>query len=59
MPMDTAVILAAGPGTKFWPYNVVRNKVAFPIANVPAVRRLADALAAQGVTRLIVVVGAG
>ena len=59
MPMDTAVILAAGSGTKFWPYNVVRNKVAFPIANVPAVRRVVDALAAQGVTRLVVVVGPG
>ncbi|MEZ4560823.1 MAG: hypothetical protein R2854_31040 [Caldilineaceae bacterium] len=39
MLMDTAHVLAASPGgTKFWPYNVVRNKVAFPIANVPAVR---------------------
>jgi NDP-sugar pyrophosphorylase family protein len=59
MPIETAVILAAGAGTKFWPYNVVRNKVAFPIANVPAVRRVADGLIALGVTRLVVVVGTG
>jgi NDP-sugar pyrophosphorylase family protein len=55
----TAILLAAGGGTRFWPYNVVRNKVAFPIANVPAVRRLADDLVALGVHRLVVVVGPG
>ncbi len=55
----TAILLAAGAGTKFWPYNVVRQKAAFPIANVPAVRRLADDLTDIGITRLIVVVGAG
>lgn len=57
--IQTAVILAAGAGTRIWPYNSVRNKCAFPIANVPAIRRLADNLAALGVTRLSVVVGAG
>lgn len=55
----TAILLAAGAGRRFWPYNVVRNKCAFPIANVPAIRRLSDDLAALGVTRQIVVVGAG
>lgn len=55
----SAVILAAGRGVRFWPYNVVRQKAAFPIANVPAVRRMADALAGIGITRLVVVVGAG
>ncbi|MEZ4719971.1 MAG: hypothetical protein R2851_28375 [Caldilineaceae bacterium] len=49
----------AAVSTKFWPYNVVRNKVALPIANVPAVRRVVDALVKQGVTRLVVVVGPG
>ena len=57
--IQTAVILAAGRGLKFWPYNVVRQKAAFPIANVPAVRRLADSLRQCGITRLLVVVGAG
>ena len=37
----------------------MRQKAAFPIANVPVVRRLADSLGRLGVTRLIVVVGEG
>jgi NDP-sugar pyrophosphorylase family protein len=56
-PSPTALILAAGPGTRFWPYNVVRNKAAFPIANTPLIRRLVDDLAGLGITRIVVVVG--
>ncbi len=55
----TAIVLAAGEGSKFWPYNVVRQKAAFPIANVPVVRRLVDDLVALGITRIVIVVGAG
>lgn len=55
----SAVILAAGTGTKFWPYSVVRQKAAFPIANVPAIRRTVEALCRLGVSRLAVVVGHG
>lgn len=55
----SAVVLAAGLGTRFWPYNVVRNKVAFPIANVPAVRRLVDDLLQLGIRQIAVVVGPG
>lgn len=51
------IILAAGPGRKFWPYNEVRNKCAFPIGNVPVVRRLAGQMREAGVTELVVVVG--
>lgn len=57
--MEAAVILAAGAGSKLWPFNRVRNKCAFPIANVPAVRWLANDLISIGVTRLVVVVGEG
>jgi bifunctional UDP-N-acetylglucosamine pyrophosphorylase/glucosamine-1-phosphate N-acetyltransferase len=57
--MRSAVVLAAGAGTKFWPYNVVRQKAAFPIANVPAVRRMVDSLTQIGVDRIAVVTGAG
>ena len=53
------VVLAAGAGTRFWPYNVVRQKAAFPIANVPVIRRVMDDLAAIGMERIVVVVGAG
>ncbi len=59
MPIQSAVILAAGAGSRFWPYNVVRNKVAFPIANVPAVRRLVDQVNSLGIERLVVVTGHG
>ena len=57
--MRNAVVLAAGAGTKFWPYNVVRQKAAFPIANTPAVRRIVDSLVKIGVERIVVVVGSG
>src|SRR5687768_8375612 len=52
-----AVLLAAGAGRKFWPYNEVRNKCAFPIGNVPAIRRLAEQLLQAGAGALVVVVG--
>ena len=57
--VKAAVILAGGAGARFWPSNVVRNKAAFPIANVPLVRRLAEDLVCLGVSRLVVVVGHG
>ena len=41
------MLLAAGAGSRFWPYAVVRNKAAFPILNRPLVRRLADTLLEQ------------
>lgn len=53
-----AILLAAGDGRKFWPYNEVRNKCAFPIGNVPAVRRLAGQLLDAGVSGIVVVLGA-
>jgi NDP-sugar pyrophosphorylase family protein len=55
----TAIILAAGAGSRIWPYNVVRQKAAFPIANVPMVRRLVDDLVTLGIDRIVVVGGAG
>jgi bifunctional UDP-N-acetylglucosamine pyrophosphorylase/glucosamine-1-phosphate N-acetyltransferase len=52
-----AVLLAAGAGRKFWPYNEVRNKCAFPIANEPLVLRLARQCRELGFRRIVVVVG--
>lgn len=52
-----AVVLAAGAGRKFWPYSVVRNKCAFPIANEPVVARLVRQLREAGFDRIIVVTG--
>ncbi len=51
------IILAAGQGRKFWPYADVRNKCAFPVGNVPTVRRLAEQLLVAGVDGVVVVVG--
>jgi UDP-N-acetylglucosamine diphosphorylase / glucose-1-phosphate thymidylyltransferase / UDP-N-acetylgalactosamine diphosphorylase / glucosamine-1-phosphate N-acetyltransferase / galactosamine-1-phosphate N-acetyltransferase len=53
-----AVLLAAGPGRRFWPYSVIRNKAAFPILNRPLVRRMADSVLELGVRELRVVLGA-
>jgi NDP-sugar pyrophosphorylase family protein len=55
--MDTAILLAAGAGSRFWPYNEVRHKSTIPIMNKPAIRRLAEGLREAGFTRLVVVVG--
>lgn len=57
--LRSAVILAAGAGTRFWPYCVVRQKAAFPVANVPNVRRIVDTLIELGIEQIVVVVGAG
>src|SRR4051794_36573810 len=55
----SAVVLAAGQGSRFWPYAVIRQKAAFPIGNVPMVRRIVEDLAALGIERIVVVVGHG
>jgi NDP-sugar pyrophosphorylase family protein len=55
----SAVVLAAGQGSRFWPYAVVRQKAAFPIGNVPVVRRIVEDLGALGIERIVVVVGHG
>ncbi len=58
MPIKTAVILAAGEGRRIWPFNVVRNKCAIPVANLPLIRRTAEDLHRAGVNKMIVVTGA-
>lgn len=57
--LRSAVVLAAGLGSRIWPYGVVRQKAAFPIGNVPVVRRIVHDLAALGIERIVVVVGHG
>ena len=56
--MNQAVVLCAGAGTRFWPYNEVRNKCATPVVNKPAVRRLAEQIREAGIRKIVVVVGA-
>jgi NDP-sugar pyrophosphorylase family protein len=58
LALNSAIILAAGNGSRMWPYNEVRNKCAVPVANVPNVRRLVDSLQELGVRQVVVVLGA-
>ncbi len=55
--MKTAVILAAGPGTKIWPYSSTRQKAALPLANKPLISWMVEKLQNVGVERIIVIVG--
>jgi len=55
--MNTAVVLAAGHGTRAWPYAGVRQKVTLPICNVPLIRRLVQQLLSLGLKEIVVVVG--
>lgn len=54
VPIRSAVILAGGRSSRFWPFNEIRNKCAFPVANVPNVRRLASMLHSIGIQRIVV-----
>ncbi len=55
--MDTAVILAAGKGTKIWPYNLTRQKSTIPILNKPNITHLVDSLTKLNFHNIFVVVG--
>jgi len=56
--MNQAIVLCAGAGSRFWPYNEVRNKCATPVVNEPAVRRLMRQIREAGIQRAVVVLGA-
>ncbi len=52
--MKTAVILAAGPGTRIWPYAVIRPKVMIPVANKPIIAYMVAALKELKFHRVII-----
>ena len=52
-----AVILAAGRGTRLWPYSTTRNKCLLPVSNRPIAAHLVDAIIAAGVSEILVVTG--
>lgn len=52
-----AVILAAGKGERLHPLTGLRPKVMLPVANKPLLQYVVEALAANGITDIIVVVG--
>ena len=55
--MKTAIILAAGEGSKIWPYGVTKNKSVIPIANRPIISWTIDSLRAVGIKEIVVVTG--
>jgi UDP-N-acetylglucosamine diphosphorylase / glucose-1-phosphate thymidylyltransferase / UDP-N-acetylgalactosamine diphosphorylase / glucosamine-1-phosphate N-acetyltransferase / galactosamine-1-phosphate N-acetyltransferase len=55
--MKNAVILAAGAGSRAWPYSVLRPKVMFPLANIPIVEWSVRDLRAMGFTSIFIVAG--
>lgn len=55
--VDTAVILAAGRGSKMWPYGDTCPKAALPIANRPLIHWQIQALQACGVKRIVAAAG--
>ncbi len=56
-PLTTAIILAAGRGTRIWPYGETKPKAALPILNRAIVATQVAMLRDLGFRRLVVVVG--
>jgi NDP-sugar pyrophosphorylase family protein len=50
----SALVLAAGLGTRLWPLTCVRAKAATPVAGRPLIARVLDRLSAQGCTDVVV-----
>ncbi len=57
MAESIAVVLAAGKGTRIWPYGELRQKCAVPVAGGPLIAHLVGELVATGVEALSAVVG--
>ena len=52
-----AVILAAGEGKRLRPFTETLPKVMLPVANKPIVEHVVDALTANGITDILMIVG--
>jgi glucose-1-phosphate thymidylyltransferase len=55
--VSQAVVLAAGRGERLHPLTSLRPKVLLPVANKPILRYVLEALAANGIGDIVVVVG--
>ncbi|MDF2714993.1 MAG: Nucleotidyl transferase, partial [Paenibacillus sp.] len=53
--MKTAIILAAGSGTKIWPFAEVRPKAMIPVANRPILWHHVELLDGLGFDRIVIV----
>ena len=54
MSLTDAIILAAGRGTRIWPYGDTQPKAALPIGNTPLIRRQIEVLRGLGIKRIAV-----
>ncbi|MCK4455552.1 MAG: NTP transferase domain-containing protein, partial [Thermoplasmata archaeon] len=52
-----AVILAAGEGSRLWPFTYSKPKVMIPVANKPILEYVVRSLVAKGMDDIIMVVG--
>jgi UDP-N-acetylglucosamine diphosphorylase / glucose-1-phosphate thymidylyltransferase / UDP-N-acetylgalactosamine diphosphorylase / glucosamine-1-phosphate N-acetyltransferase / galactosamine-1-phosphate N-acetyltransferase len=50
--MEKAIILAAGKGSKMWPYNVIRPKCMLPVGNEPLLVHQVRVLRELGITQI-------
>jgi glucose-1-phosphate thymidylyltransferase len=55
--IEQAVILAAGEGQRLRPFTASKPKVMIPIANKPILRYVVEAVALNGIRRIVIVVG--
>ncbi|SEN81318.1 sugar phosphate nucleotidyltransferase [Paenibacillus sp. OV219] len=55
--MKTAVILAAGLGTKMWPFADIRPKAMIPVGTKPLIAHQVESLQELGFTKMIIVGG--
>jgi UDP-N-acetylglucosamine diphosphorylase / glucose-1-phosphate thymidylyltransferase / UDP-N-acetylgalactosamine diphosphorylase / glucosamine-1-phosphate N-acetyltransferase / galactosamine-1-phosphate N-acetyltransferase len=55
--METAILLAAGRGTKCLPFTETQPKAALPVVNQPNIAHLLEALRSAGIRRFAVVTG--
>lgn len=53
--MREVIILAAGEGLKFWPYQSTRNKCMFPIANKPLLAHTVETCIEAGIEHIVIV----
>ena len=56
MHIETAIILAAGKGTRLIPLTISRPKVLLPVGGVPLLKRQIDMLISLGVQKIVLVV---
>ena len=55
--IESALILAAGKGTRMWPLTENIPKPLLPISGVPIIRRQIDELKKVGVKKLYILIG--